>query len=261
MKLHLRQQLVNHAVLINSTAACMYYARKRFKKVQKKVISSRIGCPSRPRTRKSVKTIFDELGRKAFRRAYRMHLEAFCDLYLKIKKQQWIECKYNNERKHATNGRIHPTIRLACVLRLFAGGEPIDIACTYGISKTEVHDSFDYVIAAVNSHPALKIEFPSSHEQQHKIAKGFQEKSKADIKCCVGCIDGMLVWMFQPTKTECKRVGVDSGKFFCGRKHKFGVNFQAVCDHKEKVFKYFYSVPSFLLRLYCIRSITISFDA
>ena len=127
MKLHLRQQLVNHAVLINSTAACMYYARKRFKKVQKKVISSRIGCPSRPRTRKSVKTIFDELGRKAFRRAYRMHLEAFYDLYLKIKKQLWIKCKYNNERKHAPNGRIHPTVRLACALRIFAGSESIDI--------------------------------------------------------------------------------------------------------------------------------------
>ena len=66
MKLHLRQQLVNHAVLINSTAACMYYAKKRFKKVQKKVPYSRTGCPTRPRTRRSVKAIFNELDRKAF---------------------------------------------------------------------------------------------------------------------------------------------------------------------------------------------------
>ena len=234
MKLHFHQQLVHHAVLINSTAACMYYAKKRFKKVKKKVPSSRTGCPTRPCTRKSVKAVFNELGRKAFRRAYRMHLESFYDLYKKIKKQLWIECKYDTERKYAPNGRIHPTVRLACALRMFAGGETVDIACTYGLSKTEVHDSFDYVIAAVNSHPDLKIEFPSSHEEQHKIAEGFHKKSKADIKSCVGCIDGMLVWMFQPTKAECKRAGVDSGKFFCGRKHKFGVNFQAVCDSKKR---------------------------
>ena len=57
MKLHLHQQLLNHAVLINSTAACMYYAKKRLKKIKKKVPSSRTGCPTRPRTRKSVKAL------------------------------------------------------------------------------------------------------------------------------------------------------------------------------------------------------------
>ena len=67
MKLHLHQQLLNHAVLINSTAACMYYAKKRLQKIKKKVPSSRTGCPTQPRTRKSVKAVFNELGRKAFR--------------------------------------------------------------------------------------------------------------------------------------------------------------------------------------------------
>ena len=85
-----------------------------------------------------------------------------------------------------------------------------------------------------SNNPDLKIEFPSSHAEQHKIAAGFHKKSKADVKCCVGCIDGMLVWMLKPTEAECKRAGVDSGKFFCGRKHKFGVNFQAVCDSKKR---------------------------
>ena len=84
---------------------------------------------------------------------------------------------------------------------MFAGGEAVDIACTYGLSKTDVHDSpLHHVIAAVNSHPDLKIEFPSSHAEQHKIAAGFHKKSKADIKRCVGCIDGMLVWMLKPTE-------------------------------------------------------------
>ena len=28
--------------------------------------------------------------------------------------------------------------------------------------------------------------------------------------------------------------GVDESKFFCGRKHKFGLNLQAICDHKKR---------------------------
>ena len=125
-----------------------------------------------------------------------MHLEFFYDLYKKIKKQLWIECKYNNKRKHAPNGCMYPIVRLACALRMFAGGECVDIACTYGLSKTEVYDSFDYVIAAVNSHPDLKIEESISNQ----------------------------------------------------------------CVITKKIFKHFQSAPSLLLRIYCIRSVTISFD-
>ena len=40
----------------------------------------------------------------------------------------------------------------------------------------------------------------------------------------------MLLWMEQPNATECQKVGVDSGKFFCGRKGKFGLNLLGVCD-------------------------------
>ena len=47
MKLHLHQQLIHHAVLIGSTATCMYYAKKRLKKVKKKVPSSTLHLKKR----------------------------------------------------------------------------------------------------------------------------------------------------------------------------------------------------------------------
>ena len=88
-------------------------------------------------------------------------------------------------RQYAPNGRIHPTVRLACALRIFAGGEAIDVACTYGISRTEVHDSVDYVRNSINSHPDFEIKFPSCHDEQRDIADGFRNLSKADINWCL----------------------------------------------------------------------------
>ena len=98
---------------------------------------------------------------------------------------------YNSSRLYAPNGRIHPTIRLACALRFFAGGDPLDIMTSYGISKTEVHNSIDYIIQAVNDCGDMDILFPTDHEEQKKIAEGFKALSDADIDNCVGPIDGI----------------------------------------------------------------------
>ena len=41
--------------------------------------------------------------------------------------------------------------------------------------------------------------------------------------------------MQKPNVNEAKRVGVDQRKFLCGRKHKFGLNCQAVADVNGKI--------------------------
>ena len=174
-----------------------------------------------------------------FRRAYRMSLVTFYSLYQKIRVPLLNICNYNSKLKsqkfpHVPNGPIHPTVRLACAIRLYAGGEAVDIACTYNVSPTEVHNSLQQIMEAINSVADLKIEYPRSHEDQRKVADGFKTVSKAGIDSCAGCIDGMLVWILKPNEKECKVAEVDSGKFFCGRKHKFGLNLQAVCDHKKR---------------------------
>ena len=55
-------------------------------------------------------------------------------------------------------------------------------------------------------------------------------RSKAGFDNCVGCIDGMLLWIEKPFPKECEKVGVDSGKFYCIWKAKFSLNLLGVCD-------------------------------
>ena len=100
----------------------------------------------------------------------------------------------------------------------------------YGISHTEFFKSVWDVVEAINSHPAFNISYPASHNQQRIIADGFAQKSQAGFKCCTGAVDGILIWIHRPSADDCKEAGCSSGKFFCGRKHKFGLNCQAVCD-------------------------------
>jgi len=78
------------------------------------------------------------------------------------------------------------------------------------------------------------IDFPKEHEEQIKIAKEFEEISSAQFRNCVGAIDGMLIWINKPNEEECAKVGVGSGKLFCGRKKKFGLNLQATVTSSRK---------------------------
>ena len=136
--------------------------------------------------------------------------------------------------RYIPNGPISTSVRLACALRYFAGGSPYDIMTTYQIGHTDTMLSIWYVVHAINAHPDLKIEYPSSHDEQHAIANGFRQVSAAGFDCCAGAIDGILIWTHKPSEEDCKSVGCNSGKFFCGRKHKFGMNCQAICDARGK---------------------------
>ena len=227
---------VNVCLLLNNLAALRVAARK--KKLQRKKAQrracSRKGCMTRPRIRKRVHQVFDELGRNMFRRAYRMHIETFAALYIKIKPSLFQAMSYSAKRTNAPNGRIHPTVFLACAIRVFAGGDPSDIGPVFGVSSTVVYDSVDLVISAVNNCDELAIRFPTNYAEQHKIAEGFRQKSKANIDACVGATDGMLVWILCVSQQECEKLQVGSNKFFCRRKKKFGLNMQATCDHERR---------------------------
>jgi DDE superfamily endonuclease len=77
----------------------------------------------------------------------------------------------------------------------------------------------------------LAFEFPSDHAKQKALAAGFQRRSQPWFDCCVAAIDGMLLWTAEkPSPGECERARCGAKKFFCGRKHKFGLNMQATCD-------------------------------
>jgi hypothetical protein len=201
----------------------------------------RVGNRGKPRTRirRSVSSIFREHGAYYVRRAYRMTESAFWDLHTKLVPHMTTvrinpAKRQKTQRKGAKNGLIPTDIRLSAAIRYFAGGRPEDIAISHGIAHSEVFYSCWKVVDAVNKCPELAFGYPESHEKQRELALAFKAKSAAGIDCCAGAVDGMLLWIERPTAADCERAHCGPKKFYCGRKHKFGLNMQATCDAEGK---------------------------
>ena len=206
------------------------------------------GIGAHPRSRNQVKDVYRQLGPTNFRKAYRMKYHSFKRLAQKLRdgiiKFSIVKKKRRNHSRHGMhernyryvpNGPITPSVRLACALRYFAGGSPYDIMTLYCIGYPDVMNSVWFVIDAINAHSEVRISYPADHEQQQAIGESFRRKSAASFGCCAGAIDGILVWIHKPSAEDCARAGCSEGKFFCGRKHKFGLNCQAVCNTRGKI--------------------------
>ena len=198
---------------------------------------SRLGRPTRCRVRKQVQHIYDQLGPIYFRRAFRMNYSSFQKLSRKLE-DKIIEKSQKNPfasfQRYVPNGPITPSVRLACALRYFSGASLYDLMITFGIGHTDASNSIWFVVDAISDHPDFSMHFPTDHEEQHAVAAGFERVSAAGFNCCVGAIDGILIWIHRPSENDCENSKVSSGKFFCGRKHKFGLNCQAVCDARGR---------------------------
>ncbi len=114
-------------------------------------------------------------------------------------------------------------------------GVPYDLMGTYGISHTDIMDSVWHVVEAVSNYTQFQITYPSSVVEQEKIVAGFKKGRSVGFNVCAGAVDGNLIWMQKPNVNEAKSIGVDQRKFLCGRKHKFGLNCQAVADVNGKI--------------------------
>ena len=110
----------------------------------------RIGSKTRQRVRRSVESVYHEIGEVLFRRAYRMTYQSFLELYrllepelLRIHKEIQKETVARRRKRsksrgrspsktwkrHVPNGVITTsTVRLAIALRFFAGGDLYDVA-------------------------------------------------------------------------------------------------------------------------------------
>ena len=100
----------------------------------------------------------------------------------------------------------------------------------HGVGKTDFYQSVWCVVHAVNTCPQLQLMFPKSQQDCEDLATEFIGHSHTGFNNYVGCIDGMLLCMEKPSKQQCVEAGVDSGKFYCGRKGKYRLNLQVVCD-------------------------------
>lgn len=193
----------------------------------------RDGSTNVRRQRVPVQVIFQRLGPRLFRKAYRMSEALFWKLHDLIFPPA---LSTSNERLRGStpNGDIPFSTRLSIALRWFAGGEPIDILQVHGVSYQQVYISVWNVVDAINECESIQIAFPTEHSRQIEIAEGFKRKSRVDFPSCLGCVDGMLIWINKPCQKSKLQSGIGPKKFYCGRKKKFGINLQAICDHRRR---------------------------
>jgi hypothetical protein len=192
---------------------------------------------ARRRQRVQVNEIYEQLGPTLFKRAYRMKYHSFKKLARMLHHgiiRFSVKNRFVKNYRYVPNGPITTSVRLACALRYFAGASIYDIMTTYCLGHTDTFKSIWYVVDAINAHPDFQISYPTGHNEQRAIAEGFRNKSAANFDCCAGAIDGILIWIHKPTDEDCQKAGCSSGKFFCGRKHKYGLNCQAVCDSRGR---------------------------
>jgi hypothetical protein len=233
------------AVQAAALAAARVVQWRHEQRRQRRPVRRRIGAHRR--SRNQVEDIYQQLGPTNFKKAYRMKYHSFKRLARKLRNGIIEFSLVRKQRNHNSsssppkrkyryvpNGPITSSVRLACALRYFAGGSPYDIMTSYCIGYADMINSVWYVVDAINAYSEFQISYPADHEEQQAIAEGFRRKSAANFDCCAGAIDGILVWIHKPSQEECTKAGCSDGKFFCGRKHKFGLNCQAVCNSQGK---------------------------
>ena len=238
----LANRLFNASVVANAAIAIIFhYYVERTRKTR------RIRSVHHPRVRVTVQEVYAQLGPINFRRAFRMTYDSFWRLYFILspyidaatEKGNRFQLKGGRGDRYAPppvpNGPISASSRLACTIRYFAGGSPYDIMLAFGTSYSEVLKSVWTIVEAINNCPQFAISYPASIEEQRKIAAEFQAKSVPGISNCAGAIDGIIIWMLKPSEKEAAKAGVNQLKFLCGRKHKFGLNCQAVSDCRGRI--------------------------
>jgi DDE superfamily endonuclease len=126
----------------------------------------------------------------------------------------------------------------------FAGGDPLDIADVHMVGEDQPLINVWHVVNAINAVRDLNIKFPSSsHQEQVNIAWGSKAKSTINIDSCVVAMDGILIWIHKPTKAFLDKFRVGPAKFFSGRKGKYGLNMQAVCDANGRCLDVYIGCP------------------
>jgi hypothetical protein len=167
-----KSKIARDVVLVAAASAATYYKKRSDRRCDRRFQSrgSRWGSRTRIRTRRSVNEVFEILGPSYFRRALRMTYSSFKKLELKL--EGYIVAaskKYPTRSRHIINGPIYPAVRLACALRYFAGGSPLDIMGLFSVGHTDVLDSVWFIVDAINTHPEFKLQYPDSRQIQNQL--------------------------------------------------------------------------------------------
>lgn len=153
----------------------------------------------------------------------RMHLDSFNKLLELIRGDLLVKETKANLR----GGSILPELCLYCTIRWLAGGSYLDITDVCGISKASFYRVVWRTITAICKCTELRPKFPKTPDEISLIIQGFATLSTDGIiDNCAGVIDGYLMRIKVPSKSEVKNVK----SFFSGHYQCYGVNIQAVAD-------------------------------
>ena len=170
-----------------------------------------------------------------FRRVYRMTRASFDHLHsiLEPELEKIFFPGNGGKRKKKSKYHIDTKTRLSIALRYFAGADPKDIMLIHDVGYASVYYSVWGVIDAINNTERLAYRFPN-HDEQRDIARGFLARSGAGFDKVIGAIDGLLICILKPSIDFCRELNCGSASFRCHRKDKYGLNLQAICDHRLK---------------------------
>jgi hypothetical protein len=173
-----------------------------------------------------VAELIDE-GPHAFPRMYRMSHEAFVKLCSYIDSYCRVDPIMSIRR--STKGPIVTEIALHCLLRWLGGGSYLDIRISAGISVSSFYVCIHKCMNAILLCDALSFSMPITEEDLNRASEEFESISfNSVIDGCVGCLDGFLLTIQTPPKSQTGNVKA----YFSGHYQCYGINVQAVCDSK-----------------------------
>mmetsp|Transcript_14721 Transcript_14721/g.19568 ORF Transcript_14721/g.19568 Transcript_14721/m.19568 type:complete len:434 (-) Transcript_14721:134-1435(-) len=194
---------------------------------------SRESSPRTIPTRKNWLEHVAQVGRRVFKKMYRLDLENFNRLLGYIRDEITTE---NVEMARRSSGsEVCAEVRLAMTLRYLAGGSMWDIRLIFDVSHDEFYRSVWRVVDAINNYEGFKVVFPIDDvEKLSEIESVFRSKSSHEmITGCVGAIDGCLLWQKNPG------IAVHNpNRYYCARKEKHALLLMAIVDADRRIIFY-----------------------
>jgi DDE superfamily endonuclease len=157
----------------------------------------------------------------------RMPLSSFYKLLSYIKEGLVVD----ESKAIGRSGAILPELCLFCTLRWLAGGSYLDIFTITGVSIASFYRVIYRTLRLIVNCKQLEIKLPQNEAECQQVAEGFQSISyKGAITNCIGVIDGYLLRINTPTRSDAGNVR----SYFSGHYQCHGINVQAICDHHSR---------------------------
>jgi hypothetical protein len=161
-----------------------------------------------------------------FDQTYRMSLEAFQKLLGILRPMITVDV-IKSRNSTPDSEPIYAELVMHIGLRWLAGGAFADLRDTAGVSTSSVYRCIAMFMNAVLEAEELDLKFPETIEEVTEAAVRFQHKSSNGVMTgCVGCLDGILIKVQQPSRVSNPRA------YHSGHYSTMGLNVQAVCDER-----------------------------